>query len=170
MKLLKIFGLAKAAGMDQIPQNFLKETACVLAYHCLKLTNLSVKLSVFPEECNISRLKPLFKKAQKPISKTTDLFHFCISCPKLLRNKYISNYKTILRMAYSSNIRQALKQFFNWFMSGTIKRFFLTGMVQGRHTGMILIDLQKVFGTLDHKVILEKIICFGFKISVIKGF
>ena len=55
-------------------------------------------------------------------------------------------------------------------MSGTIKRFFLTGMVQGRHTGMILIDLQKVFGTLDHKVILENIICFGFKISVIKGF
>ena len=90
MKLLKIFGLAKAAGMDQIPQNFLKETACVLAYHCLKLTNLSVKLSVFPAECNISRLKSLFKKAQKPISKTTDLFHFCISCPKLLRNNTLA--------------------------------------------------------------------------------
>lgn len=113
MKLLKIFGLAKAAGMDQILEKFLKETACVLAYHCLKLTNLLVKLSIFPEDCNISRLKPLFKKAQKPISKTTALFHFCISCPKLLRNKYISNYKTNLRMAYSSNIRQVLKQFFN---------------------------------------------------------
>ena len=55
-------------------------------------------------------------------------------------------------------------------MSVAIKSFFLTGMVQGSHTRMILIDLQKVFGTLDHKVILEKIICFGFKTSVIKGF
>ena len=35
-----------------------------------------VKLSVFPEECKITKLKRLFKKALKPIPKTTDLFHF----------------------------------------------------------------------------------------------
>ena len=38
------------------------------------------------------------------------------------------------------------------------------------HTGMILLDLQKAFDTLDHRVLLEKTKCFGFRASVIKWF
>ena len=36
------------------------------------------------------------------------------------------------------------------------------------HTGMILADLQSVFDTLDHGVLLEKMKYFGFRTSVIK--
>ena len=35
---------------------------------------------------------------------------------------------------------------------------------------MILLDLQKAFDTLDHRVLLEKTKCFGFRASVIKWF
>ena len=38
------------------------------------------------------------------------------------------------------------------------------------HTGMILVDLQKAFDTLDHEVLLEKTKYFGFRTSVIKWF
>ena len=48
--------------------------------------------------------------------------------------------------------------------------FILRGMDKGFHTGMILVNLQKVFGTLDHTVLLQKIECIGFKESVIKWF
>ena len=37
------------------------------------------------------------------------------------------------------------------------------------HTGIILVDLQKAFRTLDHEVLLEKM-KFGFLTSVIKWF
>ena len=37
-------------------------------------------------------------------------------------------------------------------------------------TGMILVDLQKAFDTLDHGVLLEKMKYFGFRASVIKWF
>ena len=37
-------------------------------------------------------------------------------------------------------------------------------------TGMILVDLQKAFDTLDHGVLLEKMKYFGFRASVIKRF
>ena len=40
--------------MDQIPIKFLREAANVLAYPLAKITNLSVKLSVFPEECKFT--------------------------------------------------------------------------------------------------------------------
>ena len=38
------------------------------------------------------------------------------------------------------------------------------------HIGMILVDLQKAFDTLDHGFLLEKMKYFGFRASVIKWF
>ena len=35
----------------------------MLVYPLSKITNLSVKLSIFPEECKIGKLKPLSKKS-----------------------------------------------------------------------------------------------------------
>ena len=46
--------------------------------------------------------------------------------------------------------------------------FVATGMAKQMYTGMILVDLQKAFGTLDHGVLLEKMNYFGFRASVIK--
>ena len=48
--------------------------------------------------------------------------------------------------------------------------FVATGMDKQMHTGMILVDLQKAFDTLDHGVLLEKMKYFGFRASVIKWF
>ena len=38
------------------------------------------------------------------------------------------------------------------------------------HTGVILVDLQKAFDTLDHGVLLKKMKYFGFPASVIEWF
>ena len=38
------------------------------------------------------------------------------------------------------------------------------------HPGMILIDLEKAFDKLDHKLLLENMTCLGIKTSVIKWF
>ena len=36
--------------------------------------------------------------------------------------------------------------------------------------GMILVDLQKTFDTLDHKILLDKMKCIGFSGKAIKWF
>ena len=43
-------------------------------------------------------------------------------------------------------------------------------MDKRQHTGMILIDLQKTFDTLDHDVFTKKKECVGFKKPAIKWF
>ena len=48
--------------------------------------------------------------------------------------------------------------------------FVATGMDKQMHTGMILVDLQKAFDTLDHGVLLEKMKYFGSRASVLKWF
>ena len=46
--------------------------------------------------------------------------------------------------------------------------FVATRMDKDMHTGMILVDFQKAFDTLDHVVLLEKMKTFCFRASVIK--
>ena len=51
--------------MDQIPAKFLRDGAEVLAVPLGNIINLSIKLSAFPEECKIAKLKPMFKKGAR---------------------------------------------------------------------------------------------------------
>ena len=46
----------------------------------------------------------------------------------------------------------------------------LNGPENGKHTGMILIDLQKAFDALDHKILLYKMKCTCFCDKTIKWF
>ena len=46
----------------------------------------------------------------------------------------------------------------------------LTGFDKGMLTGMICIDLQKAFDTIDHVIFLEKLECFGFSKNCIKWY
>ena len=51
--------------MDQIPAKLLRDGAEVLALSLRNIINLSIKLSTFPEECKIAKLKPIFKKGAR---------------------------------------------------------------------------------------------------------
>ena len=53
---------SKAAGRDQIAAIFLRNGAEILAHLLRNIANLSIKLSAFPEECKIAKLKPTLKK------------------------------------------------------------------------------------------------------------
>ena len=46
----------------------------------------------------------------------------------------------------------------------------LKGAENRKHFGMILIDLQKAFDTLDHTILLDKMKCIGFSNKTIKWF
>ena len=65
LKLLKQLNPAKSAGIDNPTGKFLKEGAPVLASPITDLVNLSISLSLFPDDCKIAKLKPLYKKEAK---------------------------------------------------------------------------------------------------------
>ena len=56
----------KAAGLDNLSGKFLKDGATVLAKPIYQMYNLSLKYSIFPSDCKIAKLQPLFKKGSKP--------------------------------------------------------------------------------------------------------
>ena len=65
LKLLEAINPLKAAGLDKLSGKFLRDGATLLVVPITKLCNLSIKLSIFPDDCKIAKLKPLFKKGSK---------------------------------------------------------------------------------------------------------
>ena len=65
LKLLKQLNPVKSAGIDNLTGKFLKEGAPVLVSPITNLVNLAISLSLFPDDCKIAKLKPLYKKAAK---------------------------------------------------------------------------------------------------------
>lgn len=156
--------------MHQILSKILKKLQICQLNRLSIIINLLLKLSIFPERCKIVQLKPLFKKGSKSDPKN----HRPISLPPLVSkitekstHNQLQSYlkENVLLYKYQSSFRanssadSCLAQ---------LTDFALTD--KGVHTGLILIELQKEFGTLDHKVFLEKMTCLCFKISLSKWF
>ena len=64
-KILACFDSSKAPGLDELSSKFLKDGAEVLPLPLCNLVNLSIKQSLFPDQCKFAKLKPLFKKGSK---------------------------------------------------------------------------------------------------------
>ena len=65
LQLLKNVKVNKAAGIDNISGRFLKDGVNILAIPVTQICNLSIKLSHFPHDCKLAKLKPLYKKGSK---------------------------------------------------------------------------------------------------------
>ena len=62
LKLLKDMDENKAVSVDCLSGQSLKDEATVLAKSISQICNISLKYSIFPSDCKITKLKPLFKK------------------------------------------------------------------------------------------------------------
>ena len=56
---------SKTAGIDKLFGGFLKDGANILEKPISALCNLSISQGVFPKDCEVAKLKPIFKKGKK---------------------------------------------------------------------------------------------------------
>ena len=63
--ILKELKTRKATEIVNLSGRFLKDRSKVLATPIVQICNLSIKLSMIPDECKITKLKPLYKKGKK---------------------------------------------------------------------------------------------------------
>ena len=81
--------------MDQIPAKFLRDGAEELALP-LEDINLSIKLSTFPDECKIAKLKSIFKKGARADSKNYRPISLLPLLSKIIENQFTFKLKTTL--------------------------------------------------------------------------
>ena len=122
--------------MDRISSEFLKDGTDVLALPLCNLVNLSIKQSLFPDQC-----KPLFNKGSKsepknyrPISLLPVVSKIIEKTIQIQTQKYLD--KSSLLYKYQSGF---LTNFSTDFYLVQLTNFVLRGMDKESHTGMILV-------------------------------
>ena len=126
----------------------MKDDAQVLVKTICDITNLSIKLSTLPDKFKIAKLAPLFKKGSKtdpknyrPISLLSHISKFIEEAIHTQTQVYLYQNSLIYKSQSDSRLFQ-------------LTDYMIKDMDKGQHTGIILIDLQKVFDTLNHNVLL----------------
>ena len=164
LKLLKDMNIDKAAGIDNLSGKFLKDAANILAKPISEICNLSIKYSVFPTDCQIAKLKPLFKNGSTTLPKNYRPISLLPLISKIFEkvvhdqtqafldeNKILYKFQSGFRRNFSTDSCLS-------YLSNKIAKGFESGL----HTGMILIDLQKAFDTIDHEILINKLEFLGF--------
>ena len=99
-KLLNDMNPDKAAGIDNLSGKFLKDGASILAKPISKICNLSIKYSLFPTDCQIARLRFLYRQ-----NKFLD-----IPLRRLLCNAMIQPFFDYACNAWYPNLNKKLKK------------------------------------------------------------
>ena len=164
--------VCKAAGIDDLLGLFLKDGSRVLSRPISELCNLSIKLGRFPNSCKIAKLKHLFNKGSKTNPSNYRPISLSPLIPKIIEKRiheqtssFLSNNELLCN--YQSGFLENLS-------TDTCLTFLhdkiLKGFVKGLMTGMILVDLQKAFDTIDHDILLKKLSAIGFSNHIIGWF
>ena len=170
--ILKATQVLKAAGIDNLSGLFLRDGAKVLSKPISDLCNLSITSEKFPDPCKVAKLKPLYKKGSviEPCSyRPISLLPLISKVKEKVIHDQPStflNSKNLL-YTYQSGFR---KKHSTDFCLSYLNDNILKGFDRGMMTGMIPIDLQKAFDTIDHDVLLQKLYAIGFSKRTVNWF
>ena len=162
----------KAADLDNLSGKFLKDGATVLAEPISQICNLSIKYSIFPSDCKIAKLKPLFKKVSKTAPKNYRPVSLLPLVSKIIEKVAHNQAQSFLdKNDIIYRHQSGFRKFFSTdsclsYLSNKIA----TGFESSIYTAMILIDLQKAFDTVNHDILLKKMEFVGFSEETTKWF
>ena len=153
----------KAIGLDSLSSFFLRDGAESVSLPVLHIINISILTETVPESFKEARVVPLFKKGSK-------------LDPGNYRPMSILNVLSkVLERAVHTQLSQYLEKrdllflnqsgFRGGFSTDTsligLSDFVKKEIGKGNFVGMVLIDLQKAFDTVDHGILIEKLRAMG---------
>ena len=161
-ELLKL-NSSKSTGLDELPARFIKDGANILKIPITFIVNLSITTSTVPEDMKIARVKPLYKKNisleagnYRPVSilsivsKILERSVHSQLVKYLDHNNILYEFQSGFRSRYSTDT--CLIHLFDYLKGNTSRGLF---------TGMLLLDLQKAFDTVDHDILFKKLESIG---------
>ena len=156
---------SKATGLDLLSPRFVKDGASLIMSPLTHILNLSLKSGELPDDIKAARVTPIHKKNSKldagnyrpvsilsTISKLFEKIVYNQLDDYLRAHKLLYEYQSGFRSAYSTDTCLA-----------NLTDYIKQEQDKGRYIGMFLLDLQKAFDTVDHRILLQKLEALGLQ-------
>ena len=154
---------AQSTGFNDISARFIRDGAPILKIQITFIVNLSITSGTVPDDMKVARVKPLYKKNSsleagnyRPVSilsvvsKILEKSVYSQLVQFLDENELLFEFQSGFRSKYSTDT--CLIHLFDYLKNNTSK---------GLYTGMLLLDLQKAFDTVDHDILCKKLETIG---------
>ena len=156
--MLRSLDISTSAGEDKISGKFLRDAAEVISSPLTYIMNLSLKSATVPDDFKLARVLPIYKKGNinyegnyRPVSilavasKVFEIFLYNQMHKYLEQNNLIYAFQSGFRSVHSTDTALT-------FLADKLR----ANMDEGLYTGMVLIDLQKAFDTVDYTILTTK--------------
>ena len=162
----------KATGLYNLPARFIKDGASVIAGPMTHIINVSLGVGRVPVDIKMAKVVPLHKKNSKTevgnyrpvsilnsMSKVIERIVFSQLNEYLVNNKLLYEFQSGFRSNYSSDTCLI-----------HLCDFIRQECDQGKYTGMVTLDLQKAFDTVNHAILLAKMKALGMTTDAVNWF
>lgn len=163
LKELEKLNISKSTGLDGIPSRFLKDGAQVLVKPITFIINLSINSGTVPIDMKQARVCPIYKKNSRLDVGNYRPVSILIVVSKILERAVYNQMEYYLN---KNNLLYELQSGFRSKYSTDTCLIHLLDHIksqtaQGLYTGMIMLDLQKAFDTVDHRILCKKLQTMG---------
>ena len=161
-----------ATGLDGISSHLLKLIAPAIAPSFAKLLNCSIINGICPAQLKLARITPIHKQGNKLDVDNYRPVSVLPVISKILEKHVCKNHMAYLTK--HSLLYKCQSGFRANHSCGTslikLTDEWLEAMDNGLFTGVVMIDLRKVFDVVDHELLLKKLQVYGFNTNSLKWF
>ena len=154
LDMLTKTNISNAPGIDTLSGTFIRDGAEIISGPLAKIINLSIQTSIFPDLCKIAKLIALFRKGSRTEAKNDCPISLLPLLSKIFEkvvNIQTDKFWTANQILYTHQSGSRPKHSTETFLTH-LSDCILKGCDKGLYTGMILIDLQKAFDTINHNI------------------
>ena len=148
-----------AVGLDGVSSRFLKDSASIIADPLSHIINLSIIQGVVPDDFKSAKVVPIYKKNDK-----TDVGNYrpvsILSVVSKVIERVISDQleEYLVKQSLLYDFQSGFRHGFSTDTCLTyLTDYIRVQMDKGHLVGMLLLDLQKAFDTVNHSILLIKL-------------
>ena len=163
LQIIKGISPHKAAGIDKISARFLRIAAPTLAPSIARLINISFSTGKFPTRWKTANVTPLFKHgAASDPSNYRPISVLPVVSKVIKRHMHNSLYAFLMDNNLLYSRQSGFRRMYST-ETALIKLVdeLLFGLDDNHVCGMVLVDYQKAFDMVDHKLLLRKLELYG---------